>query len=143
LSYRAPALLRAAIERVCAARQHPARFAAVLDLGCGTGLAGVEFRPLAERLTGVDLSPQMIAVARGKGAYARLVADDIGRFLAAAAVEGARYDLVLAADVFTYFGDLAPLFAACASVLAPGGLVAFTVERSDGDGYALGKAIRY
>ncbi|HMH65521.1 MAG TPA: tetratricopeptide repeat protein, partial [Rhizomicrobium sp.] len=33
---------------------------AILDLGCGTGLAGVAFKPLVTRLDGVDLSPAMI-----------------------------------------------------------------------------------
>jgi predicted TPR repeat methyltransferase len=33
----------------------------MLDLGCGTGLAGAVFRPFVERLVGVDLSPAMIA----------------------------------------------------------------------------------
>ena len=42
------------------------RFGAMLDLGCGTGLAGAAFRPQVDRLTGVDLSPAMIAQARAR-----------------------------------------------------------------------------
>lgn len=143
LSYRGPALMRAAIERICAARRRPPHFAAMLDLGCGTGLAGAEFRPMVGRLTGVDLSPQMIEVARGKGMYNRLEADDIGRFLAGAARAGERYDLVLGADVFEYFADLTPVLAACALALDRDGLVAFTVERNEADGYELRKTNRY
>lgn len=143
LSYRGPALLRAAIERVCTARQRSARFSAMLDLGCGTGLAGAEFRPVVDRLAGVDLSPAMIDIARGKGTYDWLEADDIVRFLAAAAHEPARYDLVLAADVFAYFADLTPVLTACVPVLERDGLVAFTVEHNDGDSYELRKTNRY
>ena len=45
----------------------------------------------------------------------------------------ARYDLVLAADVFTYVGDIEPVFAALARVLQPNGLLAFSVEAAPDD----------
>ena len=50
----------------------------MLDLGCGTGLAGAAFRPHVDWLAGVDLSPKMIEVARAKGLYDRLAVADIG-----------------------------------------------------------------
>ncbi|HTP77990.1 MAG TPA: methyltransferase, partial [Rhizomicrobium sp.] len=139
LAYRGPALLRAAVARACAA----ARFAAVLDLGCGTGLAGLAFRPLAGRLTGVDLSAGMLALARDKKVYDALHHGDIAAFLAQESAASARYDLVLAADVFAYFADLAPVTAAVARVLAPGAVFAFTVETHPGDGVVLGEKLRY
>ena len=79
------------------------KFGSVLDLGCGTGLAGAAFRPFADWLVGVDLAPAMLAKARGKGLYDRLVEDDVMRFLAGEAAIEARYHLILAADVFVYF----------------------------------------
>ena len=48
------------------------RFGTMLDLGCGTGLAGEAFRPHVDWLEGVDLSPGMIAQARKKTIYDRL-----------------------------------------------------------------------
>ena len=63
-------------------------------------------------MVGVDLSPAMLAKARGKGIYDRLVEDDVMRFLAAETALEARYHLILAADVFIYFGELAPVLAA-------------------------------
>lgn len=42
-------------------------------------------------------------------------------------------DVVLAADVFIYIGDLVPVFEAARSALRPGGLFAFTVEVLPGD----------
>src|SRR6185312_3401290 len=45
---------------------------AMLDLGCGTGLAGTAFAPLADRLVGVDLSPAMVAQAENKQLYDRV-----------------------------------------------------------------------
>ena len=50
---------------------------AILDLGCGTGLAGLAFQPLAARLDGVDLSPAMIEKARARGIYDHLDVADL------------------------------------------------------------------
>jgi predicted TPR repeat methyltransferase len=140
LDYCAPAVLLAAIQNVAGA---PRRFGSVLDLGCGTGLGGAAFRPHVDWLVGVDLSPGMIAKARAKGLYDRLVASELGQFLAAEADAQARYHLVLAADVFAYVNDLVPIVAAAARVLAPGGLFAFTVESHPGDGVVLQPTLRY
>ena len=55
----------------------------------------------------------MIERARGKGVYDRLATAELSEFLAAEA--GAQYHLVLAADVFVYCSDLAPIAAAVAA----------------------------
>jgi predicted TPR repeat methyltransferase len=140
LSYRAPELLLHAVALARIARRM--KFDAVLDLGCGTGLAGAAFRPFTEQLTGVDLSGGMIAKARTKGIYDRLIEGDVAQFLAAEA--GLRgYNLVLAADVFVYFDDLTPVLQAVARILSPGGLVGFTVETHANDGVLLRETLRY
>ncbi len=143
LNYRAPALLRTAIETACRERGGRMRFGSMLDLGCGTGLAGAAFCTHADWLLGVDLSPGMVAQARKKGLYDRLVVDDLTRFLASEAAARARHHLIVAADVFAYFADLGPVAAAAARVLAPGGLFAFTTETHDGAGALLGETLRY
>ncbi len=112
LAYRGPAALREAVEQALHTARRPLRFDAMLDLGCGTGLAGAAFAPLADRLVGVDLSPAMIAQAEKKQLYDRLAAGDLAPFLADELSDGARYDLVVAADVFVYVNDLAPVLAA-------------------------------
>ncbi|RAP40545.1 methyltransferase type 12 [Rhodovulum viride] len=116
LDYRAPELLRQAL----AGR----RFGRAMDLGCGTGLAGEAFRDRCDRLEGVDLSAGMLAQAEAKGIYDRLEKHD----LAALEIGAARYDLILAADVFVYLGALERILGWCAGSLAPGGVLAFTVE---------------
>lgn len=136
LGYRAPELLLRAVQ----ASSAPMKFAAALDLGCGTGLGGAAFRPFCDVLTGVDLSPAMLAQARAKNIYDRLEEGDVVAFLRA---ETARYDLVLAADVYMYLNDLAPVLKAVASVLAPGGTATFSVETYDGDGVILRDTLRY
>jgi predicted TPR repeat methyltransferase len=142
LAYRGPELLLDAVTRACAQAKRPVHFAAALDLGCGTGLGGALFRKLCGRLTGMDLSPQMVEQARGKHIYDRLEIGDIPAFLAAEK-RTARYHLVLAADVFTYLADLRAAIDGCAQVLEPGGLLAFTVETHTGSDVILGDKLRY
>jgi predicted TPR repeat methyltransferase len=115
----------------------------MLDLGCGTGLGGGAFRASVDWLVGVDVSPAMIAKARVKGLYDRLVTLELQSFLALECDAGAQYHLIIAADVFVYVNDLAPIVAAAARVLAPTGLLAVTVETHDGDGVTLQQTLRY
>jgi predicted TPR repeat methyltransferase len=143
LRYRGPAILRGAVETAMREAGRPMHFAAMLDLGCGTGLGGAAFRSFAGRLVGVDLSPAMIAQAAAKGLYDRLVSAELADFLAAEAAADAQYQLVLAADVFVYINDLAPVIAGVARVLAPHGLLAFTVETHSGDGVKLLPTLRF
>lgn len=143
LSYRAPALLREAVEAACRVRGRRMRFGSMLDLGCGTGLAGASFRPYVDWLVGVDLSSGMIGQARAKGLYDQLEVGDIAAFLAAEAARDASYHLIVAADVFVYLADLRPIVAAVARVLAADGIFAFTVETHAGDDVRIGEKLRY
>jgi predicted TPR repeat methyltransferase len=140
LNYRGPALLH---EAVVGAAGRTMRFGSVLDLGCGTGLGGAAFRTLADWLVGVDLSPAMTAQAAAKGLYDRLTTASIADFLKNEIADGGKYHLVLAADVFVYINDITPLIADAARVLAPDGLLAFTVETHDGSGVKLLPTLRY
>ena len=85
----------------------------------------------------------MIAQATGKGVYDRLVTGGLEAFLANEAASGGKYHLVLAGDVFVYLNDLAPAIAPVAQLLAPGGIVAFTVERHAGHSVKLLPTLRY
>ncbi|WP_247895870.1 tetratricopeptide repeat protein [Azospirillum brasilense] len=139
LGYSAPALLREAVDRL-----GPASGLRVLDLGCGTGLAGVAFRPLAGHLAGVDLAPRMVEKARARALYDEL---SVGDVVAAVAGAPGAWDLLVAADVLVYLGNLTTLFEGAAKALRPAGRFAATVERLDGEaaasGYALGPSRRY
>jgi len=139
LGYRAPELLLGAV-RAASPRME---FGSLLDLGCGTGLAGAAFRPFCDWLVGVDLSPAMLAQARTKGLYDRLVEGEVVGFLGYEAQTKAQYHLILAADVLMYIDDLAPVLGAAARVLAPSGLIAFSAETHDGDGVILRDTLRY
>lgn len=113
----------------------------ILDLGCGTGLMGEYVAPRATYLTGVDLSSAMIAQAAAKHTYDRLETADITAFLATTPDQP--YDLIIAADVFTYIGALDRLIPLIAAHLTPGGLTAFSVQSIAGIEYALGADHRF
>jgi predicted TPR repeat methyltransferase len=105
-------------------------FASVLDLGCGTGLMAVELAADGREIDGVDLSTRMLDGARTKGVYRSLYAAEALEFLRAAE---AQWALIVAADVFVYIADLAPVFAAAFERLPAGGVFAFSVELSASD----------
>jgi predicted TPR repeat methyltransferase len=138
LDYRGPELLLDAVREV---RGGTPCFSAMLDLGCGTGLAGAAFRPFCEQLVGVDISPGMIEQARRKELYDRLAVSDLTEFLQAEAAIS--FDLVLAADVFVYCSEIVSIVARVARVLVPSGLFAFTVETHDQPGVRLLDTLRY
>jgi predicted TPR repeat methyltransferase len=138
LNYRGPAILRDALIRA-GFELHDLR---VVDLGCGTGLAGVAFRPFAKHLVGVDLSAGMLAEAAKKGVYDELAQGEVVEFLRS---RPASADLILAADVFVYLGDLLPVLNAAREALVGCGVIAFTVEsgHENGDEYRLQGVRRY
>lgn len=135
LGYRTPALLVEVLQAALTVRP-----ADIVDLGCGTGLCAPLLRPLARRLVGVDLSGGMLERARATGHYDQL---DEAELVAWLRGSGERFDAALSCDVLIYLGDLAPLFAAVQAVLKPGGIFAFSVERSDSEEILLRLTRRY
>lgn len=133
LHYRTPALLAEALGAAGAS-------GAVLDLGCGTGLSGLALKPLARRLEGVDLSPRMLEAARTRGVYDALHEADLLAFLPR---RRAAWDVIAAADVLNYLGDLAPALAAIRAALKPGGLAAFSIEAGETAPFVLGEGMRF
>jgi predicted TPR repeat methyltransferase len=99
----------------------------VLDAGCGTGLCAERLRPWARTLIGVDVSPRMLEHARRRGLYDRVLDADLDAYLAA---HPNSCDIIVAADVLCYVGDLALLMAGFSTALRSGGLLAFTVEQA-------------
>jgi predicted TPR repeat methyltransferase len=97
----------------------------VLDAGCGTGRCGAFLKPYARQLTGVDLSPNMLQMARARGIYHRLIAGELAAFLGAS--KGG-FDLIAGSDVLAYFGDLGWVLDAASGALRPGGHLALSLE---------------
>lgn len=84
----------------------------LVDLGCGTGLAGLAYQAAGTRLVGVDISEKMLAQARKKGIYKELIKADIVSWL----LQKPQADAFVAADVFNYIGRLESVIDAAAPV---------------------------
>ena len=139
LGYRIPSRIAQVLGGWLDARPRPRR---VLDLGCGTGLVADALRGRYESMLGVDLSPRMVEKARARRLYEAVEAAELSAFLDTRTAASA--DLVVAADVFVYVGDLGGVFAQAARVLAPGGRFAFSVEGGGpGEGFRLDSTSRY
>lgn len=136
LHYRVPQQLHAALYQAAPLEEGGWK---ILDLGCGTGLCGELFKEFAGQLIGVDISPEMIAVAKSKHLYDDLIIADIESVLDAYQ----NFDLVLAADVFTYIGELNGIFSKVKKALKSGGFFAFSVEKTDKSPFELQPSIRY
>ena len=141
LGYDVPQTFAATINRV-----RPAGMLRILDIGCGTGLAGVALAPRKSWLEGVDLSAAMIAQAQTKDIYDRLHAGDMLAYMRALVEkpDAAKFDLIVAADVLIYTGDLRPAFAAARPLLAADGLFLFSLQDGAPAGtFVLGADHRY
>jgi predicted TPR repeat methyltransferase len=117
---------------------------AVLDAGCGTGLCAPLLRPLAGRLVGVDLSTEMVALARKRGGYDDLVVAELTTFLREHA-HG--FDVVVMVDTLVYFGALDEVVEAAFRALRPAGALVLTLELAEpgqaAGGFALQPSGRY
>jgi SAM-dependent methyltransferase len=99
---------------------------AALDLGCGIGRLTHALSPLVAHVTGLDISPGMIARARERCAALSNVTLRVSAGRDLAECETGSLDLILAADVFPYLVQAGPDLVAAhvreaARVLRPGG----------------------
>ncbi len=82
----------------------------ILDLGCGTGLVAEKLKTKNNTFDGIDISENMLDIAKQKNIYSSLEQTDIASYLEKTVKE---YDLIIAADVFCYLGDLEYIIQKC------------------------------
>jgi predicted TPR repeat methyltransferase len=103
-------------------------------------LSGIALKQWAAQMTGVDLSPEMIELARARNIYDRLEIGEITEWLHRT---GETFDLILSCDCLIYFGDLGEIVSATAKRLKPGGVFALTMERGERYPFSLTDTGRY
>jgi SAM-dependent methyltransferase len=86
--------------------------AVVLDIGCGIGRVERALAPHVKSITGIDVSPVMIAEARRRCANLANVDFAVCNGTDLAAFAGQRFDLILAVDSFPYLVAADPVIAA-------------------------------
>ena len=137
LQYNLPFIIK---ELILQSNSEKSKYKNVIDLGCGTGLAGKDLRYISSNLTGVDISENMISEAKKLDIYDTLIVGDIVEKLNASQD---KFDLLLALDVLIYIGDVQSIFKAVHKSCEPDSLFVFSVEIQDENGYSLLKSSRY
>jgi 2-polyprenyl-6-hydroxyphenyl methylase/3-demethylubiquinone-9 3-methyltransferase len=109
----------------------------ILDIGCGAGLLSEPLSRLGARVTGLDPAAAAISAARAHAeatgaelAYRVGVVEDL-------AVEGAKFDAVLAMEVVEHVEDVAGFVATAASLVAPGGILCLSTLNRTPQSFAL------
>ena len=139
LGYTLPSLIGAQVRALYGAS---ANQLIAVDLGCGTGLCGVEIASCVGHLAGVDASPRMLDHADRRGIYHDLIEGDIERYLPA--LDAVSVDLLIAADVFIYIGALEKIFSEAGRILRTGGVFIFSIEHlAENAGHQLQRTGRF
>lgn len=116
------------------------RYPSALDLGCGTGLCAPLLKKICDTIDGVDVAAAMVQQATQSGCYRSVSQSDLLPWLRS---RNTPADLIVAADVFIYVGELNEVFAEAARLLSPQGCFAFSVEACEGEGLRLLPSLRY
>ena len=112
-------------DRIAAALAlHVSLDASVLDFGCGTGLSGLALQRAGfSKVDGVDISPEMLEMAHGTGAYQKLWQGTPG---ALSDVTVGDYSAIVAAGVVSLGAAPPETLGLILDYLAPGGVLALS-----------------
>ena len=137
LQYSLPFIIK---QLILKSNSEKSQYKNVIDLGCGTGLAGKDLRDISTNLIGIDISENMASEAEKLNFYDTLIVGDIVEELNAF---HDKFDLLVALDVLIYIGDVQSIFRAVYNSCKQDSLFIFSVETQDEGGYSLLKSSRY
>lgn len=95
----------------------------VLDFACGTGLVTLRLAPHVSHVRGIDIAPDMVAIAREKVQAQGVPNVEVTNTdLFDSCLEPGSFDAVTAFNVMCYIPDLPQALARIGELLKPGGL---------------------
>ena len=111
----------------------------IIDVGCGTGLVGLELQNLGfSNFDGIDISQEMIDVAQGRG-YKSLFLGNLNKSLP---INSNSYDAALCVGVFTH-GHVGPdRFSELVRIVKSEGIICFTINEDVYESYGFDIAIK-
>jgi len=111
----------------------------IIDVGCGTGLVGVELEKGGfSHFDGIDISQEMIDIAKQRG-YSKLL---IGSLNDSLPCENNKYDAALCVGVFTHGHVSSDRLDELIRIVKPGGIICFTVNEGVYDSYGFDSKIK-
>ena len=111
----------------------------IIDVGCGTGLVGVELEKGGfSNFDGIDISQEMIDIAKQRG-YAQLF---IGSLNVSLPCENNEYDAAFCVGVFTHGHVGSNRLDELVRIVKPGGIICFTVNEGVYDSYGFDSKIK-
>ena len=97
----------------------------ILDVGAGTGLVGECLKSTSKEIDALDISPEMLEIARLKNCYSKIIEVDVTKRLS---ISDNHYGAIVSAGTFTH-GHVGPsAFDELVRIAQPGGLFIFTIH---------------
>ena len=111
----------------------------IIDVGCGTGLVGLQLKKLGyKNFDGVDISQEMIDIAIDRG-YASLFLGNLNETLP---IKSNQYEAAICVGVFTH-GHVGPSrLEELTRIVKPGGILCFTVNEDVYESYGFDDEIK-
>jgi len=128
LGYRAPQYVLESLQECRSRIAQEDKKIDILDLGCGSGLGGDVFRPIAKSIVGVDMAPAMVKRCATRGVYNQVVLSSASDYLQD---RSQQFDFILSTDLFIYIGDISVVMHRGAMALRPGGMMGISIETHD------------
>ena len=111
----------------------------IIDVGCGTGLVGVELEKDGfTNFDGIDISQEMIDIAKQRG-YSKLFIGSLNNSLPC---ENDEYDAALCVGVFTHGHVGSDRLDELVRIVKPGGIICFTINEGVYEPYGFNSKIK-
>ena len=103
-------------------------------------MSGIQFKEFAHKLSGIDVSVEMLKKAEQTHVYDELILGDVSKVLENQTL---KFDLFIATDTFIYIGDLNRLFSVVKKRSTSSGFFVFCTEHTEENDYHIRKSGRF